>query len=169
MAVNVLGTIDLCRQLLPHLTSITPAPGDEGKRGVLILVASIAAFEGQPGQVAYSASKGAIVSLTLPLMRDLTPYGIQSTLAICTPSICTHPHAARVLDGWTHFYAFYHIKGGVLLGLPTLSHVTSTPTLRRVSSTYNCLARVSCLPLVVASHLSRSQDSILFHVLSLRQ
>ena len=53
------------------------------------------------------------------------------------------------------------IKGGVLLGLPTLSHVTSTPTLRRVSSTYNCLARVSCLPLVVASHLSRSQDSIL--------
>ena len=77
MSVNVGGTIDLCRQILPHLTSIEPAEGDEGERGVLILVASAAAFDGQPGQVAYSASKGAIVSLTLPLTRDLARYGVR--------------------------------------------------------------------------------------------
>ena len=77
MSVNVGGTVDLCRQILPHLTSINPAVVDEGERGVLILVSSAAAFDGQPGQVAYSASKGAIVSLTLPLTRELARYGVR--------------------------------------------------------------------------------------------
>lgn len=49
----------------------------DGERGVIILVSSSAAFDGQPGQVAYSASKGAIASLTLPLARDLARYGIR--------------------------------------------------------------------------------------------
>lgn len=48
-----------------------------GERGVLVLVSSVAAFDGQPGQVAYSASKGAIASLTLPLARDLAPHGVR--------------------------------------------------------------------------------------------
>jgi len=54
----------------------SPEEGD-GERGVLVLVSSVAAFDGQPGQLAYSASKGAIVSLTLPLARDLAPYGVR--------------------------------------------------------------------------------------------
>lgn len=49
----------------------------DGERGVVILVSSSAAFDGQPGQVAYSASKGAIASLTLPLARDLARYGVR--------------------------------------------------------------------------------------------
>ncbi len=77
MAVNVRGTVDLCRQLLPQLTSVTRPIANKGERGVVILVSSIAAFDGQPGQVAYSASKGAITSLTLPLTRDLAPHGIR--------------------------------------------------------------------------------------------
>ena len=76
MNVNVRGTIDLVRQCLPHMAKTMPI-GDDGERGVIILVASSAAFDGQPGQVAYSASKGAIASLTLPLTRDLARYGIR--------------------------------------------------------------------------------------------
>merc|ERR1712187_555222 len=50
---------------------------DEGNRGVIINVASVAAFEGQKGQLAYSASKGAVVGMTLPMARDLARYGIR--------------------------------------------------------------------------------------------
>lgn len=77
MNVNVRGTIDVLRQFLPHMSQTTPLSPDN-ERGVLILVSSAAAFDGQPGQVAYSASKGAIASLTLPLARDLARYGIRA-------------------------------------------------------------------------------------------
>jgi len=76
MSVNVRGTIDLVRQFLPHLSQIKPV-GSDGERGIIVMVSSSAAFDGQPGQVAYSASKGAIASLTLPLTRDLARYGIR--------------------------------------------------------------------------------------------
>ncbi|RLN21283.1 hypothetical protein BBJ28_00009131 [Nothophytophthora sp. Chile5] len=52
-------------------------PGPGGERGVIINTASIAAYDGQIGQVAYAASKGAIVGMTLPLARDLASYGIR--------------------------------------------------------------------------------------------
>ncbi len=52
-------------------------PDDDGQRGVIVNTSSIAAFEGQVGQSAYSASKGAIVSMTLPLARDLSRDGIR--------------------------------------------------------------------------------------------
>lgn len=74
--VNVTGTIDLIRQTLPHMIKIEPT--SDGERGVLVLVSSSAAFDGQPGQVSYSASKGAIRSLTLPLARDLARYGVRA-------------------------------------------------------------------------------------------
>ena len=76
MNINVRGSIDLIRQVLPHLSKVQATEPD-GERGVIILVSSSAAFDGQPGQVAYSASKGAIASLTLPLTRDLARYGIR--------------------------------------------------------------------------------------------
>ncbi|KAJ5037178.1 uncharacterized protein L3040_007358 [Drepanopeziza brunnea f. sp. 'multigermtubi'] len=59
MNVNVRGTIDLIRQVLPHMARATPV-GEDGERGVIIMVSSSAAFDGQPGQVAYAASKGAL-------------------------------------------------------------------------------------------------------------
>lgn len=55
-------------------------PNEDGQRGVVINTASIAAFDGQMGQVAYSASKGAIVGMTLPMARDLASQGIR----VCT-------------------------------------------------------------------------------------
>lgn len=58
------------------MTQATPL-GEDRERGVIILVSSSAAYDGQPGQVAYAASKGAIRSLTLPLARDLATYGIR--------------------------------------------------------------------------------------------
>ena len=70
MNINVRGSIDLVSQVLPHLSTVEATQPD-GEKGFIVLVSSSAAFNGQPGQVAYSASKGAIVSLTLPLTHDL--------------------------------------------------------------------------------------------------
>ncbi|KAK3708777.1 hypothetical protein LTR37_011298 [Vermiconidia calcicola] len=74
--INLRGVLDLLRLTLPHMTRNTPTDPD-GERGVLVLVSSSAAFDGQPGQVAYAASKGAIRSMTLVLARDLAQYGIR--------------------------------------------------------------------------------------------
>ena len=76
MNVNVRGTIDLVRQTLPHLAT-GPGTGPDSERGVVIMVASSAAYDGQKGQVSYSASKGAVVSMTLPMARDLARHGIR--------------------------------------------------------------------------------------------
>lgn len=79
MAVNLTGTIDLVRQALPHLARNSPPTSgpEEGERGVVVMVASAAAFDGQKGQVSYSASKGAITAMTLPMTRDLSRHGVR--------------------------------------------------------------------------------------------
>ncbi|KAI9899247.1 hypothetical protein N3K66_005708 [Trichothecium roseum] len=74
--VNLRGTIDLVRQVLPHLAT-APGTGPDSERGVVVMVASSAAYDGQKGQVSYSASKGAVVSMTLPMARDLARHGIR--------------------------------------------------------------------------------------------
>ena len=74
--INLRGVLDLLRLTLPHIASNTPLDPD-GERGVLILVSSSAAFDGQPGQLAYAASKGAIRSMTLVLARDHAQHGIR--------------------------------------------------------------------------------------------
>ncbi|KAI1375345.1 short chain dehydrogenase [Hypoxylon crocopeplum] len=74
--VNLRGTIDLVRQCLAHLAKTEPVGADK-ERGVVIMVASVAAFDGQKGQVAYAASKGAVAAMTLPMTRDLARYGIR--------------------------------------------------------------------------------------------
>lgn len=73
--VNLIGTFDVLRQASQPMAS--NAPDEGGNRGVIINTASIAAFDGQIGQVAYSASKGGIVGLTLPAARDLSRHGIR--------------------------------------------------------------------------------------------
>ena len=78
MDINVKGTVDLVRQLLPIMTKNKAENGDaDTERGVVVMVSSVAAFDGQPGQVSYAASKGAVASMTLPMARDLAPYGIR--------------------------------------------------------------------------------------------
>lgn len=73
--VNLIGLFDVVRNAARHMAE--NEPGEDGERGVIVNVASIAAMEGQAGQTAYSASKGGIAALTLPLARDLAPIGVR--------------------------------------------------------------------------------------------
>ena len=95
--VNLIGTFNVIRLAAARMVKNTP--NSEGERGVLINTASIAAFDGQVGQVAYAASKGGVVGLTLPIARDLSQYGIRCcTIApgiFETPMLMGLPDAAR--------------------------------------------------------------------------
>jgi NAD(P)-dependent dehydrogenase (short-subunit alcohol dehydrogenase family) len=73
--VNLIGTFNVIRLAAAQMAGQDPNPG--GERGVIINTASIAAFDGQIGQAAYSASKGGIVGMTLPIARDLARSGIR--------------------------------------------------------------------------------------------
>jgi NAD(P)-dependent dehydrogenase (short-subunit alcohol dehydrogenase family) len=73
--VNLIGTFNVIRLAAEAMTR--NQPGTDGERGVIINTASVAAFEGQVGQAAYSASKGGVVGMTLPIARDLAQYGIR--------------------------------------------------------------------------------------------
>lgn len=75
--VNLVGTFNVIRLAAASMVASTPVDGEE--RGVIVNTASVAAFEGQIGQVAYSASKGGIVGLTLPVARDLAQHKIRVT------------------------------------------------------------------------------------------
>lgn len=74
--VNQVGTFNVSR-FAAEAMSKNDVINEDGGRGVIINTASIAAYEGQIGQLAYSATKGAVVGMTLPMARDLTPYGIR--------------------------------------------------------------------------------------------
>jgi len=73
--VNLIGTFNVIR--LAAARMIENEPGEDGERGVIINTASVAAFEGQIGQAAYSASKGGIVGMTLPIARELASSGLR--------------------------------------------------------------------------------------------
>ncbi len=73
--VNLIGTFNVVRLAAAKMAS--NPPNEEGERGVIVLTASIAAFDGQIGQAAYAASKGGVVSMTLPIARDLASLGIR--------------------------------------------------------------------------------------------
>lgn len=76
IGVNLTGTYNTMRLVAAEMVKLDPVNTD-GERGVIINTASIAAFEGQIGQVAYSASKGGIVGMTLPAARDLGKLGVR--------------------------------------------------------------------------------------------
>lgn len=101
LQVNLVGSFNVLRLAAQALARNEPTA--DGERGVIVNTASIAAFEGQIGQVAYSASKGAIVGMTLPAARDLAPLGIRVvTIApgiFDTPLLGALPEAARVSLG----------------------------------------------------------------------
>ena len=99
--VNLLGTFNMIRlaaDVMQH-----NAPNEEGERGVIISTASVAAFDGQIGQVAYSASKGGVAGMTLPIARDLARSGIRNmTIApglFDTPLLAGLPEKARLSLG----------------------------------------------------------------------
>ncbi len=76
IAINLSGTFVMSAQCARAMAALDPITPDGG-RGVIINTASIAAEDGQMGQAAYAASKGGVVGLTLPMARDLAPYGIR--------------------------------------------------------------------------------------------
>jgi NAD(P)-dependent dehydrogenase (short-subunit alcohol dehydrogenase family) len=73
--VNLVGSFNVMRLAAAEMSTLEPLA--EGERGIIISTASVAAYEGQIGQAAYSASKGAIVALTLPAARELARYGVR--------------------------------------------------------------------------------------------
>lgn len=75
LEINVVGLYDVVRHAVRHMAR--NEPGEDGERGLVVNTGSIAGFEGQSGQTAYAASKGAIMALTLPLARDLAIWGIR--------------------------------------------------------------------------------------------
>jgi NAD(P)-dependent dehydrogenase (short-subunit alcohol dehydrogenase family) len=95
--INLIGTFNVLRYAATAMISGEPA--EDGERGVCIHTASVAAFDGQVGQIAYSASKGGIVGMTLPAARDLSQYGIRvNTIApglFDTPLLAALPEEAR--------------------------------------------------------------------------
>lgn len=95
MAVNLGGTFNTMR-VVAHAMSQLASMDADGARGVIINTASIAAFEGQIGQAAYAASKGGIVSMTLPAARELAQFGIR-VMAIAPGAVET-PMMAGVKD-----------------------------------------------------------------------
>jgi NAD(P)-dependent dehydrogenase (short-subunit alcohol dehydrogenase family) len=99
--VNLIGTFNVIRLAAARMQCNSPNAG--GERGVVINTASVAAFEGQIGQCAYSASKGGVVGMTLPIARDFASVGIRvCTIApglFLTPMLMGLPEPARASLG----------------------------------------------------------------------
>jgi 3-hydroxyacyl-CoA dehydrogenase / 3-hydroxy-2-methylbutyryl-CoA dehydrogenase len=99
--INLIGTFNVLRYAASAM--IATEPDAEGERGVCVNTASIAAFDGQIGQIAYSASKGGVVGMTLPAARDLSQYGIRvNTIApglFDTPLLAALPEEQRAALG----------------------------------------------------------------------
>lgn len=95
--VNLIGTYNITRLAVAEMVKLEPL--QDGERGVIVNTASVAAFDGQVGQEAYSASKGGIVGMTLPLARDLAQFGVRvCTIApglFLTPLMAELPQAVQ--------------------------------------------------------------------------
>lgn len=103
--VNLIGSFNLLRLAAAAIAESTADA--EGERGVIINTASIAAFDGQIGQAAYAASKGAIASLTLPVARELARFGIR--VMTIAPGIFETPMMAGMSD---------EVRAGLAAGVP---------------------------------------------------
>lgn len=97
--VNLIGSFNILRLAAAAMSLREAALNESGERGVIINTASVAAYEGQIGQAAYSASKGGIVSMTLPLARELARFGIRvMTIApglVQTPMLAGMPQEVQ--------------------------------------------------------------------------
>ncbi|HAJ13410.1 MAG: SDR family NAD(P)-dependent oxidoreductase [Hydrogenophaga sp.] len=95
--VNLIGTYNAARLFAAACAKLDPL--EDGERGAMVFTASVAAFDGQVGQQAYSASKGGVVGMTLPMARDLAQHGIRvCTIApglFATPLMKTLPEAVQ--------------------------------------------------------------------------
>lgn len=114
ITVNLLGTFNVMRLAADAISKTEPVD-EYGQRGVVINTASVAAFEGQIGQIAYSASKGGVHGMTIPAARDLAQFGIRvNTIA---PGIVDTPMLAGVTEEY---------RKGLEQGVP-FPHRLATP------------------------------------------
>lgn len=99
--VNLIGTFNVIRLSAGIMAENTP--NEDGQRGVIVNTASVAAYDGQMGQCAYSASKAGVVGMTLPLSRDLASVGIR----VCTiaPGLFNTPMLQSLPDKVRQFLA----------------------------------------------------------------
>jgi len=97
IGINLVGTFNVLRLCAAQMAK--NEPGDDGERGVIVNTASVAAFDGQIGQIAYAASKSGVVGMTLPAARDLSTVGVRVvTIApgtFDTPMMAMLPEPAR--------------------------------------------------------------------------
>lgn len=95
--INLIGSFNMLRLATAEMTKLEPL--STGERGVVVCTASVAAYDGQIGQAAYSASKGGIVGMTLPIARELAQFGIRvMTIApglFLTPLLANLPQEAQ--------------------------------------------------------------------------
>ena len=120
-------------------------PDDDGERGVFVNTASIAAFDGQIGQIAYAASKGGVVGMTLPAARDLAPRGIR--VVTIAPGLFDTPLLAGAARGGARALGA-HVPFPQRLGRPdeyaalaAQSSRTRCSTARSSGSTARCACR----------------------------
>ncbi|CAG8616509.1 2984_t:CDS:2, partial [Paraglomus occultum] len=90
--VNLIGTFNVSRLVASQM--VKQQPDKDGERGVIVHISSTASEEGQMGQVPYSASKGGVTSMTVPMARDLARFGIR-VLSVA-PGLCETPMAAQL-------------------------------------------------------------------------
>ena len=93
--VNLIGTFNVLR-LCAEVMQVNEPVTDDGERGVIVNVASIAAFDGQTGQAGYAASKGGIVAMTLQIARDLGKRGVR--VVTIAPGVFETPLLAKAPD-----------------------------------------------------------------------
>src|SRR5690606_19851849 len=95
--VNLIGTCNAARLAAEAMSA--NAGGEDGERGVIVMTSSVAAYDGQIGQLAYAASKGGVASMTLPMARDLARHGIRVVSiapgAMETPMVAGMTEAVR--------------------------------------------------------------------------
>jgi NAD(P)-dependent dehydrogenase (short-subunit alcohol dehydrogenase family) len=129
IAINLTGTISVLRAAATAMISNQPWRDDE--RGVCVTTASVAAFDGQAGSVAYAASKGGVVSLTLPAARELGRYGIR--VVSIAPGVFETAMTAglpgSMQDSLAQAVPFPHRLGSPTEFAALVEHVVSNPML----------------------------------------
>jgi NAD(P)-dependent dehydrogenase (short-subunit alcohol dehydrogenase family) len=129
LRVNLLGTINVLRLAAAEMAANQPDAG--GERGVCVCTASIAAYDGQIGQIAYAASKGGVVGLTLPAARELARSGVRvMTIApglFDTPMLAGLPEPAR--ESLAGTVPFPHRLGDPGEYASLVAHIVSNPML----------------------------------------
>ncbi len=129
ISINLIGTFNLIRLAAEAMAK--NAPNDGGERGVIVNTASVAAFDGQIGQAAYSASKAGVVGMTLPIARELARYGIR-VMAIA-PGIFETPMVAgltpRCRNRSARWCRFRRGSAGLRSSLRSCAEIVENPML----------------------------------------